>query len=46
MPHGDPKTFHILHPAEGVLLMALLFCFYSSLDRYWEWNAKAVSPEW
>ncbi|MBS1828881.1 MAG: hypothetical protein JST93_26500 [Acidobacteria bacterium] len=33
-----PKTFHILHPAEGVSLMAVLFCIYSTLDRYWEWS--------
>ncbi|MBL8220847.1 MAG: hypothetical protein JNL62_16565 [Bryobacterales bacterium] len=31
-----PKTFHILHPAEGVLLMAFLFCVYSTLDRHWK----------
>ncbi len=38
-----PKTFHILHPFEGVLLMALLFFFYSTLDRHWKWDAKAAS---
>jgi len=30
-----PKTFHILHPAEGVVLLALLLGWFSSLDRRW-----------
>lgn len=38
-PTWGPKTFHILHPLEGVLLMAFLFCIYSTLDRHWQSTA-------
>lgn len=42
-PTWGPKTFPILHPAEGVVLLALLLGWFSSLDRRWA-SKKMYKP--
>lgn len=32
-----PKTFHLLHPLEGMLLCVLFVYLYATLDRRWRW---------